>query len=410
MTNIIKNNNLFDFDYSNYRTHFLYNRGLSNVIFQNLAVEKDFQNLVEKDFRAGDTMQFQNSDCMDAFVSQKFNSSSLIYAGKDGYRIINADSSKGGHVSNLLDYLGIEITKKGFENPQKLSKRIKRLFRQTRFGWIESNSIKIENRQDPEGNFDGIHFISTRYLKSRGVKASEFDRFSITFILNGLYYKGHALALNLNLNDIITYGDPIGELDCNGTSNFIQLDPVVVKDTVRMDIQSLTSIWAKGWLSDKKVAELVQSGLDSIEEGLTNLPKTFNNMESQSKLMKLGLHEVSIMLPRIVAMKWTQSKMSLLEFEKFRFPLVCAEKGYASIAFEYSSDGKINPTEGSGKLKVQNGNLFIPKSMVKKFKSTHGGADWDDSFNLLWEDKDSYIVWRSPNQYNEIAKYHIELA
>jgi hypothetical protein len=389
-------------DYEKYRTWLMYAfDDIQSVEIINAKLEADNQK--DEDDDAVNTVYYESVGSLESYIKQVYDSASLVYATKDsGFRVIKAYDRDNKLIKNLFDFMGVSIKK--YDNPQKLTKRIKRLFRQTKYA-IAPDSINAINREDADKTFDGMHFVGVQFLLDNGIKCEEYDRYSITFILDGKLYKGHAIAINMPY-DVITYGKEIKEMEFRAGFNFIQLEPVIASDVVRCDIQTLVNMLADGVMSEEEAINDIMLGLSMVAEKLTAPIQANNNVETDNKLVRLGLHEVNMMFPHVVSMRWGSEFKSLSKFEKMNFPIANAVKGYACVDFEHDNKGNIVPVKGDA-LRLMKSNMFVPVNMVPDFKVKHGGCDWDDEMKSKPLNNGLWATWRSPNTMEEIQSYKI---
>lgn len=381
-------------DYQTYRTWFL-----QATIKTGSRVSLKLRSS-DSDKDSGSTCYFETEDQLRSFLAK--SEESLVIASKDfGATLIDAYDNKDEHISDLLSHLGIAITERGYANPQKLTKRLKRVFRQTRYGFhVDPIITKIS---DPEGYWDGLGLISLDYIQSLGISAQEYDRFSFTILSKDGCHKGHFLAMSGLRYNIMLFDNPWKELSYGGKT-FLQLEPVSISSTPRMGVQTLSGLLMTKKLKFETVFSMIEKGFAELEKELVAPMKKSDNPVDY-KLGKMEFAEVSVLFPRVVSMRWTAERKALTDFSKMRFPLPSAIKGY--LAPNFVVEQGFPKLIDDDQLIYKFGNLMVGKKRINSVKATHGGADWDDAVTILPTDNSEYLVWRNPNYYKELATYKI---
>ena len=176
---------------------------------------------------------------------------------------------------------------------------------------------------------------------------------------------------------------------------------------MKMDIQTLTSMLMCGIVNIDTMLNWMKDGLNEVNSSLLELPKPSDAYEVEAKYVKFQLVEASILTPRMVTQKYEQIVKSLISNNnKLKF-FVPGITGYLAPLFEVH-DGFPVLMRGESII-YDRGNFMVPVNMMDEFKQKHGGADCDDRFCNPKKEKgqDKGILFRSPNIYSEIERYHI---
>jgi len=311
-----------------------------------------------------------------------------------------------GHDDQLLSLsdMGITVKDEYIRSFQKVTKRLSRLFRETKFGAFH-DTMNITHIVDT-GGWDGMSaFIDVRYLDSIGVPCKVGDRFSLTCLTDGGFYKGHAIVETGLINDIIMIGNPVKEIGWNLDLHYLQLDPVVSRKDPRMDLQSLLGILMNGQMTTRQFKQEIYTYFRNTMEDITTPLQTSRSLNVSSKLDVLRLVEAP-MTNHVLGLKWNAEKLSMdSNFKDMRFKLQNTEAVYAAPL--YVIEAGVPMLVDSEDIVVEGKHLMFGRKAFERYSDFFGGFDHDDRFLKKLMTDGKHLVWRSPNTFQEIMTMNI---
>ena len=332
----------------------------------------------------------------------------LIIPGKEGSRVVYLKGYNKGMLEFLTMECGLEV--KG-DQVIKTAKRLKRLFlRPTPYSRVFGDgAVDVAHTSVERMSWiDGCEVTIKRAFASEKMHLPLYiQRVSLTLLDKIGLLKGHAMIVEdtEQTADVLIWHSltesPYKKEVVWAKSNktFIGLDPVKRSDYVRLDIQTLSTLYPtlKSHLSTMctlGLADLMSKWQNGeLAEGLIDI----NPLEDikvdyalQSFLQRGGDY---LNIPHFGRQVWNMFTKKRDKMSLGRIPIMGAIRVYAIV----------HPELSSGNVMVEGANLWISRDDCEETLLRHGGADQDDSFVLIPLPGGRVLMYRNPNQLGEYS-------